>query len=104
MTEYNKGAVVGFIILLCKGLMEDARWNWDVEKCDWKNYQQAFLDPSILKTTLSVFVNCLEDNNYEDARYRAFQYFRRIIDSDYKPDQPFTIKEIEEPDWRIWEN
>jgi hypothetical protein len=107
-----RGAVTGFVILLCKGLMDDERWDWDVEKCDWKGYQSAFADPFFLKTTLAVFLNTLmiDDadriTNYEDARFRAFQYFRAHVDSSYPFDAvepPFQPHEIEEPDWRIWE-
>jgi len=99
-----KGSVVGFITLLCKGLMDDDRWDWDVEKCDWRGYQQGFLDPTILRTTMSVFVNCLDGGeNYEDARYRAFQYFRMMIEPTYKPKPPFRPNELEEPNWMEWE-
>jgi hypothetical protein len=107
-----RGAVTGFLVLLCKGLIEDRRWTWDVERCDWNRYQSGFADPSILKTTLSVFLNTLtmdeagKASNYEDARFRAFQYFRALVDPSYpmagvKP--PFQAYEIEEPDWRVWE-
>jgi hypothetical protein len=107
-----RGAVTGFVILLCKGLIQDRRWNWDVEKCDWKGYKAGFTDPSILKTTLAVFLNTVEMDeagvvtNYEDAKYRGFQYFRALVDSSYpfKAIEPaFQSHEIEEPDWRIWE-
>jgi len=106
ITEQIKGAVVGFMVLLCKGLMDDDKWDWDVEKCDWENYQQAFLDPTILRTTVSVFMNCLDGNtceNYGGARFRAFQYFRSMIEPQYKPEPPFTANELEEPDWYTWE-
>jgi hypothetical protein len=58
---------------------------------------------------MSVFMNTLKFDdadkviNYEDSRFRAFQYFRTTIDSIY----PFTnvtpafeLSEIEEPDCR----
>ncbi len=53
---------------------------------------------------MSVFVNCLDESgeNYEDARYRAFQYFRMMIEPTYKP-EPFTPDELEEPNWMEWE-
>jgi hypothetical protein len=107
-----RGAVTGFVILLCKGLIEDKRWNWDLDHCDWKRYQSGFLDPSALKITLAVFLNSLEMNeagvviNYEDARFRGFQYFRAQVDPSYPiraVEPPFQPHEIEEPDWRIWE-
>src|SRR5579862_6567413 len=90
ITDEIKGAVVGFIALLCKGLMDDDRWDWDVEKCDWTGYQQGFLDPTILRTTVSVFMNRLgRSGNYDDARFRAFQYFRMMIEPRYEPETPF---------------
>lgn len=91
------------MVLLCKGLMDDDRWDWDVEKCDWNKHQQGFLDPTILRTTLSVFMNSLDSKSYWDARYRAFQYFRMLIEPSYKPDTPFTMEEMEEPNWYEWE-
>lgn len=106
ITKEMKGAVVGFMVLLCKGLMDDDRWDWDVEKCDWKAYQWGFSDPTVLKTTVSVFVNSLDNDkceNYVDARFRAFQYFRMIIEPGYKPETPFSMDEMEEPEWYIWE-
>lgn len=107
-----RGAVTGFVILLSKGLIQDKRWNWDVDRCDWHRYQSGFADPSILKTTMAVFLNTLtmdEDGkvrNYEDARFRAFQYFRAHVDSSYPlagVQPPFQPYEIEESDWRVWE-
>jgi len=107
-----RGAVTGFVILLCKGLMDDKRWDWDIERCDWRTYQEGFTDPSILRTTLAVFLNTLELDevgtvtNYADAKFRGFQYFRALIDPSYpyKSVEPsFQAHEIEEPDWRIWE-
>ncbi len=107
-----RGAVTGFVILLCKGLIEDKRWSWDLDQCDWKRYQSGFTDPSILKTTLSVYLNTLRLDeagvvlNFEDARFRGFQYFRAHVDSSYPisaVEPPFQPHEIEEPDWRIWE-
>ena len=108
-----RGAVTGFVVRLCKGLIDDSRWNWDVEEFDWKCYQQGFCDPTILRTTLAVFLNTLKLDdvgnviNYDDARFRAFQYFRALVDPHYPyagvtpPFQPF---EIEEPDWFTWED
>jgi hypothetical protein len=107
-----RGAVVGFLVLLNKGLMDDSRWDWDVEQFKWKDYQEGFTDSSILKTTLAVFLNTLKLDdvggvvNYHDARFRAFQYFRAMIDPEYPyagVTPPFQQFEIEEPDWRIWE-
>jgi hypothetical protein len=107
-----RGAVTGFMILLCKGLIDDKRWDWDVERFDWKAYQAGFMEPSILKTTLAVFLNTLaldktgRVTNYVDARFRGFQYFRALVDSSYPyklVEPPFQAHEIEEPDWRIWE-
>lgn len=100
------------MILLCKGLISDKRWDWDVERYDWKGYQAGFSDPSILKTTLSVFLNALELDeagkviNYADARFRGFQYFRALVDPSYpykSVEPPFQPHEIEEADWRVWE-
>ncbi|MGC3958589.1 MAG: hypothetical protein QM813_11805 [Verrucomicrobiota bacterium] len=107
-----KGAFTGFVVLLSKGLIDDERWDWDVDRCDWKGYQAAFGDPLILKTTLAVFLNTLVTDdagvvtNYRDARFRAFQYFRAQIDEAYPMalvQPPFQSHEIEEPDWRVWE-
>src|SRR5205085_2088393 len=75
-----RGAVTGFMIHLCKGLLDDPRWDWDIEQIDWQNYQAAFSDSTILRTTLCVFLNCLTVDeheavvNYDDARFRGFQY------------------------------
>jgi hypothetical protein len=108
-----RGAVAGFLVLLSKGLMDDSRWDWDVERFDRKHYQAAFCDPSILRTTLAVFLNTLklDDHgnvvNYHDARFRAFQYFRALIDPAYplvRVTPPFQPFEIEEQDWLTWEN
>jgi hypothetical protein len=107
-----RGAVTGFVILLSKGSLDDDRWNWDVEQFDCTRYQAAFCDPTILRTTLTVFLNNLELGdglvvvNYEDARFRGFQYFRGLVDSSYSIAQvhpPFQAFELEEPDWRVWE-
>lgn len=107
-----RGAVTGFVVLLCKGLLDDDRWDWDVEGIDWQHYRDGFGDPTILKTTLSVFLNNLklDDSgavvNYQDARFRGFQYFRALIDPSYPIDlvsPPFGSAELDEPDWRVWE-
>jgi hypothetical protein len=107
-----KGAFSGFVVLLVKGLIDDTRWDWDLEKCDWKRYQAGFRDPSILKTTLAVFLNTLRTDdsgvtvNFRYARFRAFQYFRAHVDPAYplkSVQPPFQAYEIEEPDWRLWE-
>jgi hypothetical protein len=110
--EDIRGAVVGFMVLLSKGLLDDDRWEWDVERFDWKHYQAGFADPTILRTALTVFLNNLtiDDGgaiiNYEDARFRGFQYFRALIDPAYPLAQvspPFGAAELDEPDWREWE-
>jgi hypothetical protein len=122
LSDDIKGAVVGFIILLCKGLLDDERWDWDVEKCDWNcltnkesdwnHYQEGFCDPSILKTTISVFLNNLRVDdkggiaNYKDAKFRGFQYFRAMLGGSYKFAQvepSFEPFEQVEPDWYKWE-
>jgi hypothetical protein len=106
VSEQLKGAVVGFMVLLCKGLLDDDKWDWDVEECDWRGYQEGLLDPTILKTTVSVFMNSLDGSmceNYCDARFRGFQYFRSQIESHYIPQPPFTAGELKEPDWYLWE-
>lgn len=108
-----QGAVIGFLVLLNKGLMEDSRWDWDLDQFDWKVYREGFCDSTILKTTLAVFLNNLQLDdvggvvNYHDARFRAFQYFRALVDPNYPyaaVEPPFQSFEIEEPDWRIWES
>ena len=108
-----RGAVTGFIVDLCKGLIDDPRWDWDVEKCDWQGYQAGFSDPTILRTTVSVFLNTLATDeankvtNYRDARFRAFQYFRALADPSYSWDsvqpafQPHEIDEPEEPTYVV---
>ena len=107
ISEDIKGAVSGFIIDLCKGLMEDERWDWDLEECDWEYYKKCFADPGILRTTIAVFMNNLEIDengtvsNYEDASFRGFQYFRRCCDKNYELNN-FTDWELEEPDWQVW--
>ncbi len=108
-----RGAVAGFLVLLSKGSLDDSRWDWDVDRFDWKHYQAGFCDPSTLRTTVAVFLNTLKLDdlgnvvNYHDARYRAFQCFRALIDPAYPWERvapPFQPFEIEEQDWRIWEN
>jgi len=45
--------------------------------------------------------------NYDDARFRAFQYFRSQVDLSFSQgdvEPAFTPSEIEEPDWRKWED
>lgn len=113
LSDDLRGAVAGFVVLLSKGLMDDSRWDWDIERFDWKKYQAAFCDPSILKTTLAVFLNTLQLDdfgvvvNYHDSRYRAFQYFRAMIgDPSYLAASvipPFQPYEIEEQDCLTWE-
>lgn len=107
-----RGAVSGFVVLLCKGLLDDQRWNWDLDRCNWRGYQAGFMDASILRTALAVFLNTLEMDeagavtNYDGAKFRGFQYFRALVDSSYPfeaVEPPFQPHEIEEPDWRIWE-
>jgi hypothetical protein len=107
-----RGAVVGFLVLLSKGLLDDDRWEWDIERFDWKHYQSGFCDPTILRTTLSVFLNnlTLDDGsavvNYHDAKFRGFQYFRALIDPTYplaEVSPQFESEELDEPDWREWE-
>lgn len=104
--------MTGFVVLLAKGLLDDDRWDWDVEQIDWNHYQAGFGNPTILKTTLSVFLNnvVLDDNevvvNYQDARFRGFQYFRAMVDPSYPFAHvlpPFGSVELDEPDWRKWE-
>ena len=101
-----KMALSDFIIDLQKGLIDDERWNWDMEKSDWKQYQGSFLDPTILRTTLAVWMNTVEldENgnvtNQVDAAFRAFQYFRHIFDREYVASEAaptFEPWEIEEP-------
>jgi hypothetical protein len=107
-----KGAVTGFVVLLCKGLIEDERWDWDLDRSDWNAYQAGLTDPTVMRTTMVVFLNSLELDgdmlvrNYPDALFRGFQYFRSLVDSSYREssvEPPFQPHEIEEPDWRIWE-
>ena len=107
-----RGAVTGFVVLLCTGSLDDDRWDWDVEQSDWQSYQAGFSDPTILRTTLSVFLNSLKVDergavvNYQDARFRGFQYFRALVDPSYPLAQispPFGSAELDEPDWRDWE-
>jgi hypothetical protein len=107
-----RGAVTGFVVLLSKGLLDDDRWEWDVEGIEWHRYQAGFSDPTILRTSLSVFLNNLKFDdswviaNYRDARFRGFQYFRVMIDPSYSLDQvspPFGPEELDEPDWSVWE-
>lgn len=98
---------MGFVVHLSKGLLEDDRWDWDLERIDWQHYQAGFTDPTILRTTLSVFLNNLrlDDGgsvvNYPGARFRGFQYFRALIDPSYPLAQvspPFGSAELDEPD------
>jgi hypothetical protein len=49
-----RGAVTGFVVLLSKGLLDDNRWDWDVERSN--------AGPSSTK---------------KDARFRGFQYVRQ---------------------------
>jgi len=101
-----KMALSDFIIDLQKGLIDDERWNWDVEKSDWKQYQESFLDPTILRTTLAVWMNTINLDatgsvtNEVDAAFRAFQYFRHMFDREYVASEAaptFEPWEIEEP-------
>jgi hypothetical protein len=110
------GAVSGFLVLLAKGLLDDERWEWDIDGLsgeEWKSYQEAILAPTHLRTTLAVFMNNLRLSadghvlNYVDARFRAFQYFRAYLAiGGYTLDSltpPLEPGELEEPDWRTWE-
>lgn len=101
-----KIALSDFIIFLQKGLIDDERWNWDLDNTDWKLYQEAFLDPTILRTTLAVWMNAVEMDdagnvtNQSDAAFRAYQYFRQTFDHDYIRSEnapTFEAWEIEEP-------
>ena len=102
-----KIALSDFIIDLQGGLIDDERWNWDVERSDWKMYQESFLDPTVLRTTLAVWMNTIEMDengnvtNESDAAFRAFQYFRHVFDLEYRESKEaprFEPWEIEEPD------
>lgn len=101
-----KSALSDFIIHLQGGLIDDERWIWDVEKSDWKRYQESFLDPTILRTTIAVWMNTIELDesgrvrNEVDAAFRAFQYFRHMFDREYfmcEEAQTFEPWEVEEP-------
>ncbi|MFN7878123.1 MAG: hypothetical protein ACK5PB_22590 [Pirellula sp.] len=107
-----RNAVVGFTVLLCKGLLDDDHGDWDLECFDTELYRAGFGDPTILRTTLAVFLNnlLLDDSNsvvnYNDARFRGFQYFRGMIDPAFPLSHvtpPFEPSELEELDWREWE-
>ena len=107
-----RGAVVGFVVLLSKGLLDHETWDWDVERLNWQHYQEGFCDPTILRATLAVFLNNLQTDdravvlNYESARFRGFQYFRSQVDPSYPLAQvtpPFESTELEEPDVCPWE-
>ena len=111
LSEDIKGAVVGFIILLTKGLLDDERWDWDVEKENyWEDVKEGVMDPTILRTTISVFLNTLRIDesgkvlNYQDAKFRGFQYFRMLLGHEGYQGQEFTSSELEEPAWWIWES
>jgi hypothetical protein len=101
-----KTALSDFIIHLQGGLIDDERWSWDVEKSDWKRYQESFLDPTILRTTLAVWMNTIEIDetgnvtNEVDAAFRAFQYFRHMFDREYNATESaptFEPWEVDEP-------
>jgi len=101
-----KFEIIDFIIDLQKGLIEDERWDFDLDECKWEAYQQSFLDPTHLRTTLSIWLNHLRLNeedeieNSDDARFRAFQYFRAYFDHGYTFKPPFESWELEEPDFK----
>jgi len=114
--ENIQGAISGFLVLLLKGLIDDPRWDWDIDlitKEQWRDYQKAFLDPTHFRTTLAVYSNNLRFDadgavkNFDDAKFRGFQYFRAFLGwedftwNDVDPD--FLPWELEEPDWEIWE-
>ena len=101
-----KTAISNFLIDLQGGLIDDERWSWDVEKSDWKRYRECFLDPTILRTTIAVWMNTIELDeagnvtNEVDAAFRAFQYFRHMFDHEYRTSEgapTFEPWEIEEP-------
>ena len=104
-----RGAFTGYIILLSKGLLDDDRWDWDIDDVDWVKYQQCFSDPSSLRTAMCVFANNLKINeanvilNYDDARFRGFQYFRSCVEQTYKLAKGLESWELEEQDWVEWE-
>ena len=100
--EELKVEIAEYIIDLQKGLIEDPNWDFDLDNCDWETYQEAFLNPSVLRTTISIWLNHLKLNgkeveNWEYARHRSYQYFRNYFDKDYTPEKPFEAWEIEEP-------
>ena len=117
LSDDVKGAVAGFLILLCKGLIDDERWDWDVEKCDWKKYQEAFCESWILRSTIAIFLNNLnfdkegkvEHTDYVDARFRAFCFFRMYggVEGGGKAYEgqkyEFEPWEFVEQPWIIWE-
>jgi hypothetical protein len=103
--------VSGFLIHLVNGLLDDDRWDWDVDSLSedqWKSFQESILDPTHLRTTLAVFMNnlwCTVEGdvlNYVDARFRAFQYFRAYLAiGEFSRNQispPLEQWELEEPD------
>jgi len=104
-----RGAFNAYVILLSKGLLDDDRWDWDLERTDWEKYQACFGHPSMLRTAICIFVNNLKVNenghvlNYLDARFRGFQYFRSCVEESYELTQELEAWEYEEQDWLQWE-
>ncbi len=106
LPEPLKRALSDFILDLHGGLIEHDSWEWRVEDCDWERYKLALADPTILRTTLAVFLNRLplesqdREADEDEAAFRAFQYFRHMWDSAYRESKDcpkFEPWEIAEP-------
>lgn len=111
LSEDIIGAVIGFTIRLNKGLIEHEDWDWSDEVYDWNKYQECYAYPTVIRTTLSVYLNNLriDENgeilNYDEASFRGFQYFRSCVETNYcsSAGVEFEDWELIEPNWYEWE-
>ena len=103
-----KSGLYWFVSDLSKGLLENDQWDFDTEwfdndRLDWDKYTAALLDPTVLTTTISIWMNnlaiddagCVSDA--EHSAFRAAQYLRTQFDD------AFTLDSIIPPPLGAWE-
>ena len=90
-----KSALYWFVSDLTKGLLEHDQWDFESDdfetgRFDWDRYTRALLDPTVLTTTVSIWMNNLafdaqgNASNVEYSSFRAMQYLRTQFDDTFE--------------------
>lgn len=105
LSKSLKSALYWFVQDVSKGLLEDSGWDFDFDLhvLDWNQYQSVILDPTIIVTAYTVWMNNIQTDelgnvlNEEYAALRAFQVLRPHFDPAYDgPTPPFADWELVE--------